>query len=239
MNRDLVFSIVAHAVIILGILFLSPLEFRKPKPFGEVIRVSAVSMSELTPSEAEMTEPPQIPRAMEAEEPDIPVSKPVSEPEAKVEKKKTPTPKKKQDKPTPPKPADNTLKNPDAVKGDVTQSGTKEGSTEVKAPAGGPFTGATVDNAAFNYPFWFNLAWGKIRQNFRVPVSIDGKVYCDVYFQVIKSGKVVESKVVNSSGIIPFDDACLAAINRSSPFPPLPDDFVSEIIGITITFTNE
>lgn len=242
MNRDLVFSIVAHAVIILGTLFLSPLEFRRAEPFGEVIRVNVVSPGQLTMPQAQPMTPVEIPQAMEAEEPDIPVADPVSKPETPVEKttpKPKPKPEKQPEKPKPSKPAqENKLKSPDATEGEVTQAGSAEGSTNVQTPAGAPFSGAQVDNAAFNYPFWFNLAWGKISQNFRVPVQIDGRVYCDIYFQVIKSGKVVESKIVNESGIPQFDEACLAAIDRSSPFPPLPQDFVDEIIGITITFTN-
>ncbi|RKX24009.1 MAG: hypothetical protein DRP45_09160 [Candidatus Zixiibacteriota bacterium] len=99
-------------------------------------------------------------------------------------------------------------------------------------------SGAVVDNSAFQYPFWFSLTWGKISQNFRVPVAIDGKVYCDIYFQVIKSGRVIESRIANPSGIAQFDKACLEAVERSAPFPPLPRDFLDEIIGITITFTN-
>ena len=95
-----------------------------------------------------------------------------------------------------------------------------------------------IDNAAFDHPYWFDLAWNKINQNYRFAITIDGKVYCDVYFVVIKSGRVIETKVVNSSGIPAFDQACVSAIERSSPFPPLPRDWIDEILGITITFTN-
>ena len=244
MNRDLVFSIAAHAVIILGTLFLSPLEHRTI-PQGEVIRVRAVPMSALRPNQQQPVAPPaEIPAPMEIEEPDLAVPEMATRPEAEIKKPKDqPVPEKPKPKPqekpaAPPKDDGPKLNNPDAVPGDRNQTGLKEGSTEVEAPAGSAITGATIDNASFNYPYWFNLAWAKISQNFRVPVVIDGQVYCDVYFQVIKSGKVIESKIVNPSGIEQFDQACLAAIDRSSPFPPLPREFLDEIIGITITFTN-
>jgi TonB family protein len=40
--------------------------------------------------------------------------------------------------------------------------------------------------------------------------------------------------VITSSGISRFDDACVLAIQRSAPFPPLPKNFREEIIGITL-----
>jgi outer membrane biosynthesis protein TonB len=38
------------------------------------------------------------------------------------------------------------------------------------------------------------------------------------------------------SGIPAFDNGCVQAIENSAPFPPLPEDFRDEIIGITIPF---
>ncbi len=70
----------------------------------------------------------------------------------------------------------------------------------------------------------------------RNPVSTDATITCTVYFQVIKSGRLINVEVVESSGIAIFDEACVRAIKRSAPFPNLPHDFVDEIIGITIPF---
>lgn len=109
----------------------------------------------------------------------------------------------------------------------------------VEAPgagAGSPFQGATIDNARFNYPYWFTQAFNKIRSNWRNPVSADAPIVCLVYFQVIKSGRVIETRIEESSGIPAFDKACLTAIERSAPFPPLPRDFADEIIGMTLPF---
>jgi TonB family protein len=249
MNRDLIFSIGAHAVIVLGTLFLSPLEHRKPIPMGEVIRVSAVAMSDITPREEPIAPPPEAPAPMVKAEPEVSIPEPETKPEVEIEQpveepvvdepapdpEPDPEPEEKPEPPDNDKPA---IRDPNAGEGDRNQTGVEGGSTEVETPSGSAITGASIDNASFNYPYWFNLAWAKISQNFRVPVVIDGQVYCDVYFQVIKSGKVIESRIVNPSGIDQFDQACLAAIDRSSPFPPLPREFLDEIIGITITFTN-
>ena len=41
-------------------------------------------------------------------------------------------------------------------------------------------------------------------------------------------------KIKQSSGIDAVDRDCIAAIERSAPFPPLPREFRDEIIGITV-----
>ena len=67
-------------------------------------------------------------------------------------------------------------------------------------------------------------------------MAIDATIVCVIYFQVIKSGRVIEKRVEETSGIPAFDQACLQAVERSTPFPPLPRDFTDEIIGITLPF---
>jgi protein TonB len=164
--------------------------------------------------------PEEIPIDDPTTRPAVEVEEPVEEPEPEPERERRPQ------------------AQAQAQAGERTQTGSEEGDTEVQAPAGTSISGVSVDNASFNYPYWFTLTWSKINQNFRIPIQIDGKVYCDVYFQVIKSGRMIEVKVTNSSGIPQFDDACIAAVERSAPFAPLPRQFLDEIIGITITFTN-
>lgn len=239
MNRDLVYSLLMHGVIVAVVLFASPLQFRKVQPFGEVIRVHAVSLGDIEPAKGEPEPlPPTAPPkpAIEPEE-EIPVTEPTTKPAVAIDK---PTQKPAEKPKTPPKQTKPAEK-PSETKPSEQHpgnTGTPEGSGEVEAPAGGAISGVRIDNAAFDHPYWFDLAWNKINQNYRFAITIDGKVYCDVYFVVIKSGRVVETKIVNSSGIPAFDQACVAAIERSSPFPPLPRDWLDEILGITITFTN-
>lgn len=230
MSREWVFSIVFH-VLILSVTFLgAPFKVQSPGDFAEVIRINAVSMADITPNipEPEPITPIEVPRTLPAEEMEIPIEDPTSKPAAKIDKPPE-KPKSKPKKITPSKTVSPTK---------ATNNGGKGGETDIEAPAGTSISGVTIDNASFNYPYWFTMAWSKINQNFRVPVAIDGAVYCDIYFRVLKSGRIIELKVANSSGIVQFDEACVATITRSAPFPPLPREFVDEIIGITITFTN-
>ena len=101
---------------------------------------------------------------------------------------------------------------------------------------GSPFAGATVDNLSFDYPYWFEQAFTKIQSNWINTVEADGEIVCVIYFQVIKSGRLMEARVETESGIESFDQGCLGAIYKSAPFPPLPSEFADEVIGITLPF---
>lgn len=237
MARDLVLSVILHVAALTMTVFASPLNNRKPHEFGEVIRVGVISMDQLSPAPITPAEPEPIPEAVtpkatKAEPEEIKLQEPTTKPAAPIDKPAAkPKPKPKNDKPK-------AKTNEPAQTGDRNQTGTAEGKIEVQAPSGSGISGMGVDNASFNYPYWFTQAFNKLGQNFRIPVVIDGTVTCDVYFQVIKSGRVIEKKVVTSSGVPQFDQACLATIDRAEPFPPLPREFLDEIIGLYITFSN-
>lgn len=230
MSRDLIISVLLH-VFVVGALYASGqiLPSHKFDP-GDVIKVSLVSLPDMPPSMVPPTDPLSIPKAVKAEEAPLPVSDPTSKPIASIQKKKEPPKQKKTQK----KPYQS-----GAEKGEQDQTGSENGNTDVGQAAGSPFAGATVDNASFNYPYWFTQAFYKLRSNFVIPIDADGKIVCEVYFQVLKSGRVVETKVIKSSGIQVFDQACIAAIEKSSPFPPFPREFSDEILGITVPFSNQ
>lgn len=219
MKRDVLYSVILHIGIVLLILLSSPFSPQtQPFDFGEVIRIKAISVP---PSVKQKTaDPISIPQASQDESIDIPIDNPVSiEEEAKVEK---PKPKKEQP----------TVTQKKETAGSSTGTETKVESSNENA--GSPFAGATVDNALFDYPYWFVQAFNKINYNFKKTVPLDGSVICVVYFQVIRSGRVIDVTIKQSSGIDAVDRDCIAAIERSAPFPPLPREFRDEIIGITV-----
>ncbi len=228
MNRgDLVASFTLHIVMALLILIPASLIGKRTPP-GEVVHVSLISAPPMSSATVAPPEPVAIPKALAAEEVDIPIDDPTSKPKVKIEK---PEPKPEPEKPVKNKPVK-------AETADETQAGNEVGPTDVDVAAGSPFAGATVDNVSFDYPHWFNLAFNKIAGNFRNPVNVDGQIICLIYFKVIRSGKVIDARIEESSGFQSFDEACLAAVERSRPFPPLPPEFRDEIIGITVPFGN-
>jgi len=217
MPRDIVISAIFH-VFVLTILWASGqlVNGHKINP-EDVIKVSLVSLPELAPFQP--VSPTSLPQAVKSAEP------PVSMPDAKSKAiSAKPKPKQK-----PKKVRDLTAK-------EEAEQMAAEGRSEIGQAAGSPFAGATTDNASFDYPYWFTQTFYKIQSNWHNPVDADGPMVCLIYFQVLKSGRVVEARVDKSSGVPAFDQACLMAIDRSSPFPPFPKEFGDEIIGITIPF---
>ncbi len=226
MRREIIFSVVFH-VFLVAAFYASGLILTPHKiDLGEVIKVSLMSLPDLPVTNQQPANPLEIPRATQAEQ----TPTPIPDKSAKaipVKEKKTPSKKKKQDK-----------KKYEGQKDTdpETKSGTADGDAAVAEASGSPFAGATVDNADFNYPYWFTQAFYKIQTNWQNPVDADGEIICVVYFQVLASGRVIETRVDKPSGIPAFDDACVYAIKRSSPFPPFPREFTEEILGITIPF---
>ena len=235
MKRDIILSLTIHVVILLSAIVTSPFEPNKEIDYGgEVIQVSLKSASQI-PSEPEPLppEPVSIPKPQIEEEPDIPIKAPETQPAAEIEK---PKPKPKDDKPK------QIVPDPEeAVKSDNTQDGDTSSEVDLDATSvgGGVLSGATIGNASFNYPFWPRQAFPKINRNFRNPVNYDGTLSCIVQFEVMQSGRVYSIAVRQSSGIPQFDRACMAAVERSAPLPPLPREFLAEVIDVTLTFEWE
>ena len=223
MKRDVILSVLLHVVVIAMTVFASPFEVGSPSDYDEVIRVSLLAPAEILSPQAEPPEPIAIrtPQPAAEEIPEITVGEPTTADEAVVEEKPQPKP---------------------PVHNGQTADRPGGEDEEIHSPitgGGSPFAGATIDNTSFNYPYWFTQAFNKILRNWRNPVAADGAIVCVVYFQVIKSGRVIEVQVKTSSGIGAFDDGCLHAVSRSAPFPPLPRSFGEEITGITLPFKYE
>lgn len=225
-SRDLILSVILHVVIFSVTLFAGALDVRRPPELGSVITVRAVSMPEMAAETSEPAPEAETPQAVQAEPEEIVLEDPTTRPATEIEKPiEKPKP-----KPKPPPPARTT------ERGDEDRA--EDGQTEIEAPVGSSISGMVIGSSNFNFPHWPSLAFSKINRYFYFSISIDGKVYCDVRFEVIKSGKVILSEVISSSGIPSFDNACLAAIERASPLPPLPREWLDEHIEITMTFTN-
>jgi periplasmic protein TonB len=222
MKREIIYSVILHVIALALTAVSFPLSHHRIDP-GDVIKVTlsaglpAPIRPQATPAGAAATPLPSV-KAPAKES-----AKPIPDPRVKK-----PIDKAKPHKVIPGEDASTLAKAAEA--------------TEIKTQStavGSPFAGAAIDNPNFQYPDWFELAFRKIQVNWSNPVNIDGAVVCVVYFQVIRSGRVIEAKVDYSSGIPLFDQSCVSAVQKSSPFPPLPSDFADEVIGITLPFKYE
>lgn len=239
MKRDIFLSLTVHVVILFSALVTSPFEPKKEIDYGgEVIQVSLKSADQFSAKVEELPpEPVPIPKPQIEEEPEIPISPPETQPAAEVEKPK-PEPKEEEKEKKEPR---KTPAPEEAIQSDQDQVGDTGSEVDLDAASvgGGVLSGATIGNAAFNFPYWNGLAFPKISRNFRNPVNYDGMLSCIVQFEVMQSGRVYSIAVRQSSGIPQFDRACMAAVERSAPLPPLPREFLAEIIDVTLTFEWE
>lgn len=236
MKREIIYSIALHIIIVAMTFLSAPFTLGKTDfDYGQVVHITAVGTPDFSEPEPVPFAPVEVPQALPDDvSEDIPLSDPTSiDKPVPIDKPKE----KPKEKPKPKKPKAQNKKPAEKPKDDGQSSGSPTGEKEIETSAtgaGSPFAGATIDNAAFDYPYWFTQAFNKISGNFRRTVAIDGNVVCVIYFQVIKSGRVIDIQIKQSSGIDPVDRDCLNAIERSAPFPPLPKEFRDEIIGITL-----
>jgi TonB family protein len=225
--RDLVYSILLHAGLLIMITMLNPFSMNLSRDFDSVA-VNIISMPPLGDPELIKGSAPEIsiPQATLDEPADIPISKPESKTEKKPVEKKEETPK--------PKPKKDTGYKGQAAKADETQAGGTDISDQLGA--GTAFGSAAVDNANFQYPYYFVQAFGKIQRNWSNPVAANQPLSCIIYFKVIRFGTILDPEVEKSSGVEAYDRACLRAVQASSPLPQLPTDFRDDIIGIYLEF---
>jgi len=226
MKQDLVLSFLLHFLAILTLVVLTPFKPQIKVDMNDVINVRLAALPPAQPQQ-EVMEPVTIPQPVVADEAIAVVTETKSVTEAKpVESKPKPKPKE-----------DDSYK-PQAEKGTEDKAGLENGQKDVSdnLGSGSKFGGAAIDNASFDYPYWFVQAFGKIERNWTNPVYASKPISCIIYFQVIRSGRIIKTEVEQSSGIDAFDSACERAVKLSQPLPPLPNDFTDEIIGIHLEF---
>ncbi len=219
MRRDVIYSVILHVVALSLTAVSFPLSHKTFKP-GEVIKVTLTAGLPGPP--ASTPGPAPVVAAPVVKAPPKDAAKALPDPRVKRSMEK-------------PKPNQRKVHADEEASALADQAAKYEIKTQ-NTGAGSPFAGAAIDNPNFDYPDWFTLAFRKIQINWSNQANIDGTVVCVVSFQVIRSGRVIDPKIIQSSGIGLFDQGCLAAVTKSSPFPPLPSDFADEIIGITVPF---
>jgi TonB family protein len=103
------------------------------------------------------------------------------------------------------------------------------------AKAGGKSEGVAVSSSSedFKFPPYLLLVRDKIEQNWNPPPGAPG-AKAKVEFTVMRSGRVGDAKLQESSGNFYFDQAAVRAILMSSPLPPMPDGFYKEYAVFTV-----
>lgn len=93
----------------------------------------------------------------------------------------------------------------------------------------------SIDAPYFPFSYYLNQVLSFISSNWYKPPAEEG-TFCTIYFVISKTGRIIDSKVENSSGNSAFDRAALRAVLASNPLPPLPYDYYEEKLGIHLRF---
>lgn len=220
-RRDIGYSIILHLGLVSMLVAVNPFTVHIRNRFNAV-EVNVITLPPRgNPDLIKGNElKPVIPQATKEDKAAVPL-------ESKKTTPKTP------DKKKPTKHQDEGYKG-NAALGEASQAGGADVSD--KLGPGSPFGTVSVDNASFNYPVYFVQAFGKIQRNWSNPVAANQKLSCIIYFQIIRSGSILEPSIETSSGIPAYDRACLRAVQASDPMPPLPSEFHDDIIGIHLEF---
>ena len=77
---------------------------------------------------------------------------------------------------------------------------------------------------------WYNL----IPESARAPIMKKGKVMIE--FAILKNGTVAGMKLISTSGDVALDRGAWGGITASNPFPPLPNEFGGQYLGLRFAF---
>jgi TonB family protein len=77
---------------------------------------------------------------------------------------------------------------------------------------------------------WYNL----IPESAKFPMMKKGKA--TIAFAILKDGTVAGMKLVRTSGDVGLDRGAWEGITASNPFPPLPNEFGGQYLGLRFTF---
>ena len=249
-RQFLVYSIIMHASLALVIVVSAYIQYHG-KPWGGVggdlggAKVSLVSAAGIPmPKEAEVTESKAVDptKGLNKEEPPKP-------PEPKTDATKIP--KFEKEKPLPPSPKSRTLENKTPPPNNAVPYG-KGGNPDLpsgysQTPGSGS-SGGTVQGQGGNdfttrYGWYIAAAKRRVAPNWNVlfldpSVRNSQTLHCVISFTIMHDGTVRNLRMAQSSGNSSWDNSGLRAIQSSSPFPPLPNDWTAPDVSVLWDFPD-
>jgi TonB family C-terminal domain len=92
-----------------------------------------------------------------------------------------------------------------------------------------------VDAARFPFTYYTNQVVKKIGRNWQWSTEF-GDLKTVVRFRILRSGEVSAVDIDKSSGDRVFDEQAVRAVKLASPFPPLPDGYEGDDLGVYFEF---
>jgi periplasmic protein TonB len=221
-------SILGHSLFISALLISPLLHPQETKPF-KFVSVALVSAQALGVRNPPPAAPPR--REPPAPRPEPAQAEPKPEP-AKPESKVT-TPSPKPAKPvTQSQPAPPSAAAPAAAETLRRREGSPTGSATGTAALGAR---VGFDNPNFKHSYYIDRLTAMLAAQWQRP-AIGGELVALVHFTIRRDGSVVSVSVVESSGYSSYDLAALRAVQQAAPFPPLPQSYTQDSLGVTVEF---
>ncbi len=212
LTAAVLFSFIIHAIVFFAALFL----FAQAPPRFVVPPSYRVKLVDLPPDVANL--PPSL--AEQAAQPPAPEVKPQAKPQAKAMAKapsraaavsKDALPELDAKKPAKKAVEETVPAQPSLAAGKKLETVTMQAPSEFSS------------GSAFEW--YSNNVSRKIKGNWKHPIVPKG-TKTKVEFTILRSGIAVQVKLEDASGIFAYDQASLRAIQMSSPFPALPEEFL-------------
>lgn len=112
-------------------------------------------------------------------------------------------------------------------------------------PGGGGGFGSELSSqiglSNFPYTYYLQTIHGKISGNWytsQISPGVTGDFHTTVYFKIFRNGEISSLEIRERSGIRSLDLSALRAILSSAPFPPLPNDYEEDFLGIHLIFEH-
>jgi TonB family protein len=231
MTRVLVISAVVHVVLVVLLPFL-PRVGRTPIEAYDVYSVELVDVVEATPApavESTVEEPPP--------EEEAPVTEPAPAEEAPAIPDE-PVRQTRRIVTTPPPRQERSLAERLAERLSDDQE-EREPTPARPAQTQTPTASTTVTASRFPYAWYLSIVQGKVKSNWRQPGSLlfgERELKAVISFRIMRDGSVGPVTVRRSSGRATLDQSAAKAVQSSTPFPPLPDDYRESYLDVTIDF---
>jgi TonB family protein len=94
----------------------------------------------------------------------------------------------------------------------------------------------SLETAKFPFSYYVNQIRKKIVENWLWSQNYPGELKTVVYFKILRSGEISELKIKESSNNKLYDNICLRAVELAKPFPPLPQGFNEDYLGVFFEF---
>jgi len=232
-------ALAVHAAVVLSINYqtaaqLEPLPGAAPILLDLALMASAAlpaSTSPPTPEPAPLptpTEQPVQPETTPSPQTVVPLQPVPIQPETVPQPRPDPKPKRAQRRSEPPPVIDD----PAPISSAIQLRHTRKAATSTA-----PQIGATSSASADALPTWHNLLLAHLERYKRYPRIARQRRQqgiVQIRFSMDRSGNVLTSKIVQSSGFVLLDRSAIAMIIRAQPLPEPPDEIVGEVLEMAV-----